>query len=128
MTDPRRAPVEDRALLDLLFSEDELYDEDAAMSARDLPPRAWRAGDRAVHEVMEHARHQLDLAWRQLRDRARRERLAAAIGGSFEVRAQRASRVSAALAGESEPSLASPASSAASCAPADARDASGTFA
>ena len=81
------APLEERALLDLLYAEDAIYDEDASMAGRDLPPRAWRASEGAVQEMIEHARGQLDLAWRALREQARRDRVAAAIRGSFEARA-----------------------------------------
>lgn len=84
------APLDERALLDLLYAEDAIYDEDASMAGRDLPPRAWRASDRAVQEMIEHARGQLDLAWRALREQARRDRVAAAIRGSFEARAMEA--------------------------------------
>lgn len=84
------APFDERALLDLLYAEDAIYDEDASMAGRDLPPRAWRASDRAVQEMIEHARGQLDLAWRALREQARRDRVAAAIRGSFEARAMEA--------------------------------------
>ena len=79
-------PAEDRALLDLLYDEDALYDEDVRLAGRDLPPRPWRAAQRALDELLDFARLQLDHSWRQVREQARRDRVAAAIRGSFEAR------------------------------------------
>lgn len=90
--DPTIDPAIDRALLDLLYDEDALYDEDVKLAGRDLPPRPWRAAQRAVDEVLGFARLQLDLAWRQLREQARRDRVAAAARGSFEARVAAADR------------------------------------
>lgn len=81
------AKPDEAALFDVLFEEDALYDEDASLAARELPPRAWRVGQRAVDEIVAFARRGLDQAWRQLREQVRRERMAAAIRGSFESRA-----------------------------------------
>lgn len=121
-------PPDDRALLDLLFAEDALYDEDARMAGRDLPPRAWRASDRAVQEMIEHARAELDQSWRQLRERARRERLSAAIRGSFEARAMHAALTASSLTSD-RAALASPVGSSSSLgAVADSAEPSGTFA
>jgi hypothetical protein len=80
------ARPDEAALFDLLFVEDELYDEDARLAARELPPRPWRVAQRGVDEVMERTRCHLDRAWRELREQVRRERMAAAIAGSFESR------------------------------------------
>jgi hypothetical protein len=84
---PCEVRPDEAALYDILFEEDALYDEDARLAARELPPRAWRVGQRAVDEVMDLARRGLDQSWRQLREQVRRERMAAAIRGSFESRA-----------------------------------------
>lgn len=85
MSEPLVKPDE-AALFDTLFEEDALYDEDEQLAARDLPPRAWRVAQRAVDEVMEFSRLRLDKSWRQLREQVRRDRMAAAIRGSFESR------------------------------------------
>lgn len=80
--------LEDAALLDALYDEDRLYDPDAELAARELPPRPWRVSERAVAELLLAVRAQLDRAWQELRERARRERLAAAFEGAFERRAE----------------------------------------
>lgn len=80
--------LDDAALLDALYDEDRLYEPDAVLAARELPPRPWRVSERAVDELLTAVRAQLDRAWRELRERARRERLAAAFDGAFERRAE----------------------------------------
>jgi hypothetical protein len=74
----------DDELFDTLFDEDSLYDADQRLAARDLPPLAWRVSQRAVDEVLDFARLQLDLAWQQAREHRQRARLEAAILGSYE--------------------------------------------
>lgn len=76
------APRDDADLFDTLYDEDALYDEDKQLAARDLPPRAWRVSQRAVDEIVDFARMQLDLSWRLLRERARRARLERALHGT----------------------------------------------
>lgn len=81
-------PPSDAALLDQLYDEDGLYDEDKLLAARELPPRAWRVSQRAVDEILDLARVQLDLWWRQVREQARRDRMTAAFEGTFERRSE----------------------------------------
>jgi hypothetical protein len=76
------APRDDADLFDTLYEEDALYDEDKQLAARDLPPRAWRVSQRAVDEIVDFARMQLDLSWRLLRERARRARFERALQGA----------------------------------------------
>lgn len=80
--------LDDAALLDALYDEDRLYDPSAELAGRELPPRPWRVSERAVDELLAAVRAQLDRAWQELRERARRERLAAAFEGAFERRAE----------------------------------------
>lgn len=79
---------DDAALLDALYDEDRLYEPRAELAGRELPPRPWRVQERAVDELLAAVRAQLDRAWQDLRERARRERLAAAFEGAFEGRAE----------------------------------------
>lgn len=79
---------DDAALLDALYDEDRLYEPNAELAGRELPPRPWRVQERVVDELLAAARAQLDRAWQDLRERARRERLAAAFEGAFERRAE----------------------------------------
>lgn len=79
---------DDAALLDALYDEDRLYEPNAELAGRELPPRPWRVQERAVDELLTAVRAQLDRAWQDLRERARRERLAAAFEGAFERRAE----------------------------------------
>ncbi len=79
---------DDAALLDALYDEDRLYEPKIELAGRELPPRPWRVQDREVDELLAAVRAQLDRAWQDLRERARRERLAAAFEGAFERRAE----------------------------------------
>jgi hypothetical protein len=85
MEEDAMSPPDDADLFDTLYDEDALYDEDKQLAARDLPPRAWRVSQRAVDEVMDFARVQLELSWRLLREQARRARLERALYGGAEV-------------------------------------------
>lgn len=72
---------DDAALLDALYDEDALYEQDPQLAGRELPPRPWRASQRAVDEVIAAARLQLDRAWKTMRDRSRHARTAEALCG-----------------------------------------------
>lgn len=86
MSAPDPTEADGLELLELLFCQDGLYEPDPALGARELPPRPWRVSEQVVEEVLREARAQLDAAWRQVREQARRDRVAAAMEGRFERR------------------------------------------
>lgn len=69
----------DDELFDTLYDEDPLFIDDKQVGCRVPPPPAWRVSQRAVDELVDFARLQLDLAWLEVREHRRRARFEAAI-------------------------------------------------